>query len=106
MVPRSGLLGDVSALWPLLRHYSNWLNRLVYYATQVGQPFKLPEESHMICGRNKDIQGLKCGFRCFNGTTVFSSALSMKLTSSWCGSLEDGHNALIYRLRTEAIFKF
>ena len=62
----------------------NRLNRLVY-PTQAEQPLKLPEECHTICGRNKDIQGLECGFQFFNGTIVLSSALSMKPTSSWCG---------------------
>ena len=39
----------------------NRLNRLVY-STQVGQPFKLTEESRTICGRNKERQGLSVGF--------------------------------------------
>ena len=49
------------------------------YSAQVGQPFKLPEKICTICGRNKEVQGLSVVFRFFNGNTISSSALFMKV---------------------------
>ena len=53
-----GIMGCLGrACWETRAHFGphsaiNRSNRLVY-STQVGQPFKLPEESRTICGRNK-----------------------------------------------------
>ena len=55
------------ACWETPPHFGlhsaiNRSNRLVY-STQIGQPFKLPEESRTICGRNKRNTRPPCGFR-------------------------------------------
>ena len=76
MVPRSGLLGDVHTL-ALTPSLTNRLDSLSSYPRNPA--------ARTICGGNKEIQSLKCGFQFFNGTTVFSSALSMVPSSSWCG---------------------
>ena len=82
----------------------NRLNRLVY-STQVGQPFKLqyPRNPRTSCGRNKRNTRPQCGFRFFNGTTVFSSGLFMKLSSSLVWKM-DTISFAVTDLWTETIF--
>lgn len=86
-VARSGMPGDVCSLWPLLRHYCNRLNRLVY-STRVGSPFKFsyPRNHRTTCGRNKERQYLVgVVFDYSMGAIVFSSPLSMRSTRNTCG---------------------
>jgi hypothetical protein len=82
-MPRSGLLGDASSLCPSAITATDRMIRIASRTPhRLDCPFKLAEESHTICGGNKRNTRPQCGFRFFNGTTVYSSALSMKHTSS------------------------
>jgi hypothetical protein len=91
-VPRLGLPGDASSLWPFTPSLSDWI---ASYSTQVGFSFRLPEGSlHEFVEETK---GLSVVFDYSMGHIVFGSALSMKRYTFLVLGVEDGHNALVYR---------
>ena len=94
-MPSSGLPGDVSSLCPFIPPLSDW-NRLVY-STLVGFSFRLPEGFlHNLWKKQR--ASVSVVFDYSIGPIGFSSALSMKRYAFLVLGVEDGHNALVYRL--------